>query len=305
MFLFSFILAFHIQTFKDSSHDSIVSQSQHLLQQTTAFLQQSHQHQQSLHGAHQPQHHLTTSPSNPNQNFNSVSGANRSTLLLHDQQLHQRQLTNNITTQMGSGPSAGPAQVQLMSPSMGADQQLLHQQAHSSIQSVKQVRSDKQSSSGSGAANSIQLPPPHLHQAGVAMIKSSPPPPPPPPQVPNPSSQQSQQSALMKNHSSPLPAVYQSRQVQHQQAPHYHHHQIHQQSQGSRSIQSEYQSNQKMQPVNMIPPPPPSPPSMHHQYQHQMMPRDHQSRMAGVAITSNRLTSCPVQYCTFQCDRTV
>lgn len=311
MFLFSFILAFHIQTFKDNTHDSIVSQSQQLLQQTTAFLQQQQQYQQQQLQQHQvsslqPSSAHITNHQNPKQNHN------RQSVMLNKQQ--QRALTDNEhLSQTQMPPTTSGRAIQLLSQS-SADQVFQQQQ------SMKQVRLDKQSiataaalagASGelpkiASAAGAIQLPPPHMHQAGIAMIGSPPPSPPPPPQVPNTNNPQAQQSTLMRNQSSPLPAVripvgaiYQSRQVQQGQQ--------HIQHQGSRPLTGEQQYQAKQQPLNMIPPPPPSPPSMHHHYQHQYVPpRDHhQARLANTTVPGNRIPSCPVQYCTFQCDRTV
>lgn len=313
MFLFSFILAFHIQTFKDNTHDSIVSQSQQLLQQTTAFLQQQQQYQQhQLQQQQQLQQNPALHSNSATMTNHQVPKSNRQTLMLNNQ-LQRGQLDSEHLGQVQLAPTSSGRSMQMLSQT-GTDHQLLQQ-------SLKQVRSDKQSTATAAgivaglneqpkiasATSGIQLPPPHMHQAGIAMIGSPPPSPPPPPQVPtNP---QTQQSNLIRNQSSPLPAVriptnaiYQSRQVQ-QGQQHIQHHP----HQGSRSLTSEQQYQAKPQPLNTIPPPPPSPPSMHQHYQHQFVaPRDHhQARLANANVTGNRIPSCPVQYCTFQCDRTV
>jgi len=272
MFLFSFILAFHIQTFKDGAQDSIMSQSHQLLQQTTAFLQQQQQQHQQQQQQYQNQHHQLAAP----QNLMDSGGGSLSSPGAH----HHHQVALHHA---GKATSVGISQQHSMAVGLGgqsASQQLVqHQQ-----QLMQQIRGKPlQQAAGliSAAPAALQLPPPQLHSQTLL----------PPPQVPPPSSQQAQapmqQPTLMRNQSSPLPGVP-------YQQPH--------SSTASRgaSKTSQHYLSQKQQGSSNIQPPP-SPPIMHH---HHSM-RDHQRMPPPPPVAGARIPSCPVQYCTFQCDRTV
>lgn len=364
MFLFAFILAFHIKTFKDDTQDSIVSQSHQLLQQTTAFLQQQQQHHQqqasllaAATGAATRHHHPATAHlgGGPNSVPMNIDHHHEHPYMASHHGAHQlASVSPGHHHQIGGGSLHHQQQAGLQhmgTPGIMAPPHARH--SHLSDLSMmngggpqQQQQHHHHQSGGGGGGFQLMMPPPpppvqlHAHlkssssssgnprikkplQSSAALMLAQAP-------TSNQGGAGSHQMTLMRNQSSPLPGGVQMgpaqpsvpqqgsgsvRASQGKSSSSTGQQQLYSQSQ--KSIRGNQQQQQPPSPPP--PPPPPMPPGKqsgsgggqqqsantpHHHHHHSTRSGD-RTMMGPNAATNNRLPSCPVQYCTFDCDRTV
>lgn len=315
MFLFSFILAFHIQIFKDANQDSIVSQSHLLLQQTTAFLQQQQQQQQQhqQHNHNQLQYHQH----HPHQSHGYQQHQGQPH---HHTQLHKQASHGQHGHHHGHSHLAG-YQTQ-------TQQQHSHYRQPESALALSAAAAPNQSLYGDSATQHNR----HQQQL-VALLPPQQPPPPPPPPIIQTGGSQSLAMPQIKHHrqaqtsvagtqqqSNPPVAVSASAQphlltsqvpltsqyvMRNQSSP------LPGQSVPTQSVPAQGQPYKMHHQEQALMPPPPQMPMLKQQHSRHLIPENQdghrQQQQSGIATVGGprNLASYPAQYCSFQCDSTV